>query len=53
MVNRDPFFEDTCDLWKQDYREEAEIEQILLKKQKSKLKLKKKIWLKWKNIDNI
>ena len=43
MVNKDPFFEDPSDMWREIYREEADCEKMLLrKKQKSKLKLKKK-----------
>ena len=42
MVNKDPFFEDPSDMWRELYREEADYEKMLLrKKQKSKLKLKK------------
>ena len=42
-VNANPFFEDSSDMWLSLTREEAETEEILLKrKQKSKLKLKLK-----------
>ena len=42
MVYRDPFFEDPSDMWKPHYREKADMEHMVLKKQKSKLKLKKR-----------
>ena len=42
MVYRDPFFEDPSDMWKPHHREKAEMEQMVLRKQKSKLKLKKR-----------
>ena len=42
-VNANPFFEDSSDMWLSLTREEAETEEMLLKrKQKSKLKLKLK-----------
>ena len=42
-VYNNPFFEDPSDMWLSSYREEAEIDDVLLKrKQNSKLKLKKK-----------
>ena len=40
QVNRDPFFEDVCDVWKQDSIGENEKNSI--RKRNSKLKLKKK-----------
>ena len=43
MVNKDPFFEDPSDMWREINVEEADSEKMLLRnKQKSKLKLKKK-----------